>query len=32
VLQEDLDGKGAEFATPPTLVQLVEWADQVLSE
>jgi hypothetical protein len=32
VLQADLDDKHATFATPATLVQLVEWADKLLSE
>jgi hypothetical protein len=32
VLQQDLDGKHATFATPATLVQLVGWSDKLLSE
>jgi hypothetical protein len=31
-VQADLEGKHATFATPVTLVQLVEWADKLLSE
>jgi hypothetical protein len=32
VTQSDLDGKHAAFATPATLVALVEWADRILAE
>jgi len=32
VLDADLQGKKASFANPTILVQLIEWADKVLSE
>ena len=32
VAQSDIDGKNARFVTPPDLVALVAWADNVLSE
>jgi hypothetical protein len=28
----NLEGKNARFVTPPDLVELVEWADKILSE
>ena len=32
VLDEDLVGKKASFANPSILVQLIEWADKLLTE
>jgi len=32
VLEADLAGKNATFATPPVFVGLVVWADKVLTE
>jgi hypothetical protein len=31
-LKTDLEGKKATFASPAVLVQLIEWADKILSE
>jgi hypothetical protein len=31
-LEPDLSGKNATFATPSTLVALIEWADKILCE
>jgi hypothetical protein len=31
-LESDLRGKNAAFATPAVLVQLIEWAEKILSE
>jgi len=32
VFEADLAGKGAAFANPHILVQLIEWADKILAE
>jgi hypothetical protein len=32
VLETDLAGKKASFANPTILVQLIEWADKLLTE
>jgi len=31
-LESDLQAKNAAFATPTILVELIEWADKILSE
>ena len=32
VFDSDLEGKNATFANPSILVQLIEWADKLLTE